>query len=145
MSEAHSSENPGGLSREEELSALFGQLVLRQANMAAMLMGQMAHPESGKAVKDLEAARLFIDELEMLEAKTSGNLTKEEAAFLKQTLMNLRLAFVQAVESSPEAAAAPKPATEPAKPQPEPPQAEPAPGASAGSEDEHRKKFSKKY
>lgn len=146
MSEAHPSENPAsGMSREDELSALFGQLVLRQANMAAMLLGQIAHPESGQTVKDVEAARLFIDELEMLDAKTRGNLSKEEAAFLKHTLMNLRLAFVQAVESPSAPTEAPKPAAEPAKPEAAPAKDAPAPGAAAGGEEEHRKKFSKKY
>src|SRR5512135_475457 len=86
-------------SRDERLSALFAQLVMQQANMAMMLLGKVPHPESGQAVKDLEAARLFIDQLEMLEGKTKGNLSKEEAGLLKQSLMSLRLAFVEAVES----------------------------------------------
>jgi hypothetical protein len=35
----------------------------------------------------------------MLEVKTKGNLSKEEDALLKQNLMALRLAFVEAVET----------------------------------------------
>src|SRR5579859_1515099 len=85
--------------REEMHSALFAQLVMQQSNLAMMLLGKVAHPETGKAVKDLDAAQLFIDQLEMLEAKTKGNLTKEEAALLKQNLMTLRLNFVEAVEA----------------------------------------------
>src|SRR3974390_504767 len=124
-------------SREEMLSALFAQLVMQQANMAVMLLGKMAHPETGKVMKDIEAARLFIDQLEMLEVKTKGNLTKEESSLLKQSLMSLRLGFVEAVES-------PKPQTETeAK---EPPKATaPSPEASPLEQEEHRKKFSKKY
>src|SRR5437016_9407528 len=87
-------------SREDELSFLFAQLVLQQSNMAMMLMGKVAHPESGKVVQDVDAARLFIDQLEMLEAKTKGNLSKEEDHLLKQTLMSLRLNFVETVETS---------------------------------------------
>ena len=86
-------------SPEEMHSALFAQLVLQQANMAALLLGKTPHPETGKTMRDLEAARLFIDHLEMLEVKTKGNLTKEEDALLKQNLMSLRLAFVEAVET----------------------------------------------
>ena len=121
-------------------SALFAQLVLQQANMAMMFLGRVAHPESGKVIKDVEAARLFIDQLEMLEAKTKGNLTKEEAALLKQSLMNLRLTFVDAVESEP----APPGGTSPAQTE-TPPPAEQAPAAGAPAEEEHRKKFTKKY
>ncbi len=129
-------------SREEMMSALFAQLVLQQSNMAMMFLGKMPRPESGEAVQDLEAARMFIDQLEMLEAKTKGNLTREEASVLKQNLMGLRLAFVQAVES-PKDAKAPQAEGSPPAGQPEGSR-EPAPAAPA-AEEEHRKKFSKKY
>jgi len=49
MSQAHSSE-PLNVSREQLNSALFAQLVIQQANMAMMLMGKVAHPETGKTV-----------------------------------------------------------------------------------------------
>jgi uncharacterized protein DUF1844 len=118
-------------------SALFAQLVMQQANMALMLLGKVPHPESGQAVKDVEAARLFIDQLEMLEAKTKGNLNKEESGLLKQTLMSLRLAFVEAVDETPKKPE-PQPQPKPAADQPSSPPAPPA-------EEEHHKKFSKKY
>ncbi len=113
------------------MSALFAHMVTQQANLAMMLMGKVAHPESGKTVRDLEAAQLFIDQLEMLQVKTKGNLSKMEEALLKQSLMNLRLAFVEAAD----AADAP-PAATPAQPEPTP--AKPA-------EEESHKTFSKKY
>src|SRR3569833_2627962 len=89
----------GPISREEMMSALFAQLVVQQSNMAMLLMGKVPHPQTGQTMRDIEAARLFIDQLEMLDAKTKGNLTKEEEHLLKQSLMSLRMAFVQAVES----------------------------------------------
>jgi len=113
-----------------------------------MLLGKTPHPETGKTVCDLEAARLFIDMLEMLEFKTKGNLTQEEAGLLKQSLMSLRMAFVEAVDATP---SAPEPSAErsspPAEPCPAPGVAGAAPAAAAAepAEDEHRKKFSKKY
>jgi hypothetical protein len=141
MSEPQPSDHPAGtFSREEIASALFAQLVLQQTNMAMMLLGKVAHPETGQVHKDIEAARMFIDQLEMLETKTKGNLSKEESALLKQSLMNLRLTFVDAVESTPaeEGPQSNSPGSTPA-PQPE--------GAASAStaDDEHRKKFSKKY
>src|SRR5258707_3169238 len=89
--------------RDEMMSALFAHLVMQQSNMALMLMGKAPHPETGKTMQDLESAKLFIDLLEMLEAKTKGNLTKEEQNLLKQTLMAVRMGFVEAVESPSEA------------------------------------------
>lgn len=141
MSEARASGSAAATATDQEnMSALFAQLVLQQTNMAMMLLGKIAHPESGQVYKDIEAARLFIDQLEMLEGKTQGNLTKDESGLLKQSLMNLRLAFVEAVESGEPAPSATKPAQHAAESEP------PAgtPGADSASE-EHRKKFSKKY
>jgi hypothetical protein len=120
--------------QEEMHTALFAQLEMQQNNMALMLLGKIPHPEDGKLTRNIEAARLFIDQLEMLETKTKGNLTKEEAALLKQSLMSLRLAFVDAV-NSPE----PEEKEAQAKPAPAPAEAAKAP------EEESHKKFSKKY
>ena len=134
---------PTEATREEVLSALFGQLVLQQANMAMMLLGKVAHPESGEVLRDLDAARLFIDQLEMLESKTKGNLNKQEAGLLKQSLMSLRMAFVEAVDS-PQTQAGAKP-VEPAAAPSAGPTTEPSPASSAETDEDHRKKFSKKY
>jgi hypothetical protein len=137
MNNPQPSENsPADSGRTEELSALFAHLVIQQSNMALMLLGKTAHPQTGQVVRDIEAAKLFIDQLEMLEVKTRGNLSKEEAALLKQGLMNLRLAFVEAVESAP-AASSPQTSAQ------TPPAQAPAP--SPPPEEESRKKFSKKY
>jgi hypothetical protein len=125
----------GPISREEMMSALFAQLVVQQSNMAMLLMGKVPHPQTGQIMRDIEAARLFVDQLEMLEAKTKGNLTKEEEQLLKQSLMGLRMAFVEAIESpEPEAKTAETPAENKIE--------APAPPA---TDDESKKKFTKKY
>lgn len=86
--------------REEMMSALFAHMVIHQTNMAMMLLGKVPNPQTGETICDLEAARMFIDQLEMLQIKTKGNLTKEEEALLKQSLMSLQMTFVEAVEKS---------------------------------------------
>ncbi len=144
MSDPQTSPKPADVSPEDWQSALFAQLVMQQSNMAMLLMGKVAHPETGKVTKDLEAARVFIDTLEMLEAKTKGNLSPEEANLLKQGLMSLRLTFVEAVESAPPPAETSGPAAPAPVPAPDPNKPEPGSGAPA-AEEEHRKKFSKKY
>jgi hypothetical protein len=129
--------------RNEEFSALFGHMVMQQANMAMMLMGKVARPDTGEVKKDLEAARYFIDQLEMLEAKTRGNLSKEESGLLKQTLMSCRLTYVEAVEEPDTATTANAAAAEPDEPKS--PVPEPTPEPPTTAEDESKKKFSKKY
>jgi len=88
--------------------------------------------------------------LEMLEAKTRGNLDRHEAALLKQTLMALRMAFVEAVEQ-PEPPA--KPSTDPeiakAKPadptEAAPKQTQPAERTTPAAAEESPKKYSRKF
>jgi hypothetical protein len=141
------SEKYPGASREEILAALFAQLVLQQTNMALMLLGKIANPQTGEVMRDTDAAGFFIDQLEMLEAKTRGNLGREEENLLKQSLMSLRLAFVEVV-NSPETAKPAGPAPDKAAPappvSPEPPSPA-APATPGTAEDSSGKRFSKKY
>jgi hypothetical protein len=146
MNDPHLSEDmPASGSPEEIRSALFAHMVMQQSSMAMMLMGKTAHPETGQIVRDLEAAKFFIDQLEMLEFKTKGNLNQEEAVLLKQSLMSLRMAFVESVDTPPPPSESrAEPGTPPAGTGPTGEPAQPAAAAVAG-EDEHRKKFTKKY
>ncbi len=123
-------------------SVLFAQLLFQLSNTAMVLMGKVADPEGDKNSKDLDAAQLFIDQIEMLEAKTKGNLSTEETSLLKQTLMTLRMAFVDAVEKVDKKGAKAS-AAEKVESQASPAQDKPSEAAPA--EEEHRKKFSKKY
>ena len=83
---------------------------------AMIALGKLANPATGKADKNMAAARLFIDTLEMLEHKTRGNLNSDETKVLQATLTDLRLMFVE--ESKAPQATEPPP--EPTKPD-EPP------------------------
>ena len=129
---------PADASREEMMAARFASMVMQQTNLALLYLGEAPHPETGAPVLDLETARLFIDQLEMLEVKTKGNLGRREADLLKQNLTMLRLAFVEAVEHPAEPAAPPASTPEPAPPAADTP-------AAAAAESESRKKYSKKY
>lgn len=139
------------MSREEIMSALFEHMVVQNTNMALMFLGQMPHPQSGETVFDIQAARLFIDQLEMLEFKTKGNLTREEQKLLQQSLMPLRLAFVQAVENPPKPAAKAEKGSAPGEPtgEPEPKTEVVTPEPHVTTENtgdaESRKRYSKKY
>ena len=140
-------ESPGAgmedLSPEEMQSALFAQLVRQQANLAMMLLGKTPHPETGQTVRDLDAAQMFIGQLEMLEAKTRGNLKPQEAALLKQSLMSARLAFVETINAPPPKSEAPP--APPAVAIPASGPEEKSPPAAVAGEDQSAKRFSKKY
>src|SRR5579862_514143 len=68
---------------------------------AMIALGKLANPATGKAEKNLPAASLFIDTLEMLEAKTKGNLNPDETKLLHATLTDLRLMYVEESKSAP--------------------------------------------
>jgi hypothetical protein len=144
MSDSHVSEPAAP--EADMMSALFAQMILQQSNLAMMLMGKTPHPESGQKMRDIEGAKLFIDQLEMLEAKTKGNLSKEESDLLKQSLMALRMAFVECVNSAPmgESRAEASAQATGTSPRPEAAQGAAKPETSGG-EEESRKKFTKKY
>jgi hypothetical protein len=139
MSDTTTSEQDlGGISRAEMMSALFAQLVMQQSNMAMLLMGKVPHPQTGETMRDVEAARLFIDQLEMLQAKTKGNLSKQEEQLLKQSLLSLQMAFVEAMESPVPEQKQPEAVNPPAEKK-----IEAAPGLAEDAES--KKKFTKKY
>ncbi|MEO8428664.1 MAG: DUF1844 domain-containing protein [Verrucomicrobiota bacterium] len=142
MREPHLPEDqPSNASREEMMSALFANMVLQQTNLALMLLGKVPNPETGQPMQDLDAAKMFIDQLEMLEAKTRGNLDKNKEKLLGQSLTSLRLAFVEAIEAP---ATAEENESEPIRP-PTAPVASNTQEATAPAEEESRKKFTKKY
>jgi len=139
------SETQSGSAQDKTMSNLFASLVIQNTNMAWIFLGQAPNPQTGQTAQDLENARYFIDLLEMLEVKTKGNLAKQEDALLKQSLTQLRLSFVEAVEHPLQAAT---PVATPAAPptdEQETPVTEPVLPGEPGAESESRKKFSKKY
>lgn len=84
---------------------LFEELITSLAQSALMGMGKIRHPALQKTHVDLEAAQHAIDLLDMLEAKTRGNLSDEETRLLKQTLGMLKLNYVETVHAVQKAAA----------------------------------------
>jgi hypothetical protein len=136
----------------DSTAAMFASLVMQNANMALIFLGKAPHPQTGQTSQDLENARYFIDQLEMLEVKTKGNLSKPEATLLNQSLTNLRLAFVEAVEHPAAETQSEAPSGPPTDEQ-ETPVTDPSgtgdathadPGQPAPAPESH-KKFSKKY
>lgn len=74
--------------------ATFDTLVNLLASQALLYLGAMPEPRSGQRIVSLETARQQIDLLAMLEEKTQGNLTQEEADQLAGLLYQLRSRYI---------------------------------------------------
>ncbi len=100
-----------GADRDAIMGALFESFVTQQGALGLSLLGEL--PDSSQnqsegdasAPVDVENAKLVIDQLEMFEFKTQGNLTPEEAAFLRKTITVLHEAMVRVMESTSSASA----------------------------------------
>jgi len=141
-----------------ELSQRFIEFVVMHAQNAALFLGQIPNPTTGEPEVNLDLARMFIDQLAMIQEKTRGNLTSEEAKVLSNALSNLQMAYVEISRESGRARPPGAPETEAAQEAPKgqeqtPQPAEPPAGAQEPSppitstepEAESRKKFTKSY
>ncbi|PAW76364.1 MAG: hypothetical protein B9S32_15440 [Verrucomicrobia bacterium Tous-C9LFEB] len=146
-----------------EMTQRFVQFIIMQAQQILFVLGNPT-PEGDSMPPNLEGGRMLIDQLEMIQEKTKGNLNVQEAKIMEEALSRVRLAFVQASGGTPVSmmprqshpAYTPDiPEDEPV-PQPEPPRAAaqpaapaPAPAAPAATpapaEPENKKKFTKTY
>src|SRR4051794_18056116 len=127
-----------------ELTQRFIEFVMMQAQNAALFLGQIPNPQTGQGEVNLDLAKMFIDQLAMIQEKTRGNLTNEEATVLRNTLSNLQMAFVEVSQGK---GAPPSAATsESAPPSPQQQQQEhDTTPPSTTTESESRKKFTKSY
>src|SRR5947199_3770854 len=127
-----------------EMSQRCIEFVMMQAQNAALFLGQIPNPQTGKGEVNLELAKMFIDQLGMIQEKTRGNLTNEEGAVLKNTLANLQMAFVEVSKEMREGKTepAPTPASETSEPAAE---KSDAAATARPSEGESRKKSTKTH
>ena len=85
------------MAEEDPSDLTFSGFVLSLATTAALHFGDLADPETGRRPEpDIESAKRIIELLEMLQAKTKGNLIPEEEKLLDDLLYELRMRFVQA-------------------------------------------------
>jgi len=76
--------------------ASFALIVSSFTAQALIALGEIQNPVNGARARDLEAAKFSIDMLQVLEDKTKGNLTDEEAKMLQDALYDLRMRYVRA-------------------------------------------------
>jgi hypothetical protein len=84
-----------------ELSQRFIEFVMMHSQNAALFLGQIPNPKTGEGEVNLELAKMFIDQLAMIQEKTRGNLTNEETTVLRNALSNLQMAYVEVAREAP--------------------------------------------
>ena len=123
-----------------EMTQRFIEFVLMQAQNAAFTLGQIPHPQTGKAEVNLDMAQLLIDQLVMIQEKTKGNLNTDESRILAGTISNLQMGFVEVVQKQPSGEIGAQPGVSQKADQK--PQVESAPDQ---TEADGKKKFVKSY
>ncbi len=141
MAEVQSSTRAG------ESAARFIEFVMMQAQNASLFLGLMPHPQSNQPEVNLDLARMFIDQLAMIQEKTRGNLSSEESNVLRNALSNLQMAFYEVAQGGGKPPVADSEPIQPAAEQEEPaaPPAETPSQPAAENTGESKKRFSKSY
>ena len=89
------------MSAEQTNDNLFQGLVISLAAATMQHLGKTLNPVTNKIEKNLDAASSTIDMLDMLEAKTKGNLSDAEAKLLKGVLAELKMNYVETLNEKP--------------------------------------------
>src|SRR2546430_7321711 len=132
-----------------ELSQRFIEFVMMHAQNAALFLGQIPNPKTGEGEVNLELAKMFIDQLAMIQEKTRGNLSNEEATVLRNALSNLQMAYVEVAQQVQKGGATPAAAAAPEQPESSAGRSTSAPEQTppqiTSQESESKKKFTKSY
>ncbi|MCP4340370.1 MAG: DUF1844 domain-containing protein [Desulfobulbaceae bacterium] len=76
----------------------FPAFIMSLNTSALYHLGEIADPATGKRIVDLDLAKHAIDTLVLMQNKTKGNLTEDEAELLKNMLYDIKIRFVKAVK-----------------------------------------------
>jgi hypothetical protein len=141
-----------------EMAQRFVQFVMIQVQNIFYVLGRIASPDGRAIPPNLETGKILIDQLEMIQEKTRGNLSAQESSILEDALKNVRLAFVEVSGGTPasmmpksslpefpledEEGDLPEPAAPPAE---KSKAAAPAATAKPVEPQENKKKFTKTY
>lgn len=72
----------------------FTSYILGYYTQGLVLLGEVPNPYTNKTEEDLQAARHIVDLLGMLQEKTKGNLSADEAQLLESVLYELRMRYM---------------------------------------------------
>jgi len=78
----------------DKLTHLFYSLIYSFQMQTMMSLGKIKNPVSDKIEKDMPAAQMTIDIIDMIKEKTKNNLSEQESKFIEQVLADLKLNYV---------------------------------------------------
>ena len=81
--------------KPDQNELMFMGLLQSFVSSAWMQLGKQENPLTGETETNLKEAQFTIDMLEMIGAKTEGNLSDKEQQFLKSSLSELKMNFVE--------------------------------------------------
>ncbi len=81
-----------------EMTFRFIEFVRMHTHSAGLFLGRTPHPQTGQPQVNLEFARMFIEQLAAIEAKTRGNLNGDEQAAITGSLTGLQEEFARLSE-----------------------------------------------
>ncbi len=97
--EKKGTESQGADSSEQQVELPeinFVNFLFSISTSALIQMGEIEDPISQQTVRNLPLAKQTIDLIGMLEEKTKGNLTPDEAKLIENILFDLRMRYVKA-------------------------------------------------
>lgn len=74
---------------------LFLSLINSFQMQAMMQLGKLKNPFTNESERDLDAAQISIDILDMVKEKTKNNLIDEESKYINQVISDLKLNYVE--------------------------------------------------
>ena len=92
--QAHQQAGPSDPHQGSGIPVSFSSFVISLGSSSMMLMGEQIDPHQLPIPANLPQAKDIIDLLSVLEQKTTGNLTTEEQAVLRDMLYALRMKYV---------------------------------------------------
>ncbi len=90
------------MENKEKNTQMFMYLAGSFEMSAMMAMGKLKNPMTDKTERDLIQAQFSIDILDMLKAKTAGNLSEYESKFLDNLLGQLKLNYIDEMKKDSE-------------------------------------------
>jgi hypothetical protein len=79
-----------------EMTLRFIEFVRMHTHNAGLCLGRVPHPQTGQPQVNLALAKILIEQLLAIEAKTRGNLNSDEEAVLTSSLAGLQADFAKA-------------------------------------------------
>ncbi|MBK8982747.1 MAG: DUF1844 domain-containing protein [Ignavibacteria bacterium] len=80
---------------EDKNKQLFLSLVYSFQMQAMIQMGKLQNPVTGEIDRDLDAAQVSIDMIDMLKEKSKNNISSEETGFITKVVSELKMNFVE--------------------------------------------------